>query len=75
MANFVSTDTGEPVTTDAGPRNIDAFGGIRTTSFEPMCGWTFAYNVNPALIATDTDGVTGGAANDVIASVTFRQFL
>ena len=29
-----------------------------------MCGWTFAYNINPGIIASVTDGVTGSVVHE-----------
>lgn len=48
-------------------RHTEAFGAIRIAQFTPTAGWTFAYNINPALVRTTTDGETGsvvrGATN------------
>lgn len=44
-------------------RHIEAFGAIRTAQFAPTTGWTFAYNINPALVRTSTDDATGSVTH------------
>lgn len=33
--------------------NLTAFGEMATAQFEPLCGWAFTYNINPALYKTE----------------------
>jgi hypothetical protein len=64
MAEAVYTDKGRSVTTTIHSSHTEAFGAVRTASFQPTTGWTFAYNINAALINSDTDGVTGSVDHD-----------
>jgi len=64
MANFVKTDTGDTIQVTVAPAHTEAFGAVRTASFQPTTGWTFAYNINAGLINSTTDGVTGGVAHE-----------
>lgn len=69
MANFIKTDTGDRVGIFVDQQHLEAFGAIRTSQFQPTTGWTFAYNINPGLIDTDTDGVTGGVTHSTNLAV------
>jgi len=59
MGTNVKTDGVNRVGVFMDARHTDAFDSLRVDSFTPMAGWTFAYNINPALITTETDGANG----------------
>jgi len=63
MGTSVRTDGVQRVGVFVDGKHADAFDSIRVAQFTPMCGWTFAYNINPALIVTDTDGVNGAVTH------------
>jgi hypothetical protein len=56
----IRTDENDTVRIIVDERHTEAFGAVRVSDFQPTIGWTFAYNINTGLIATDTDGVNGG---------------
>lgn len=65
MAEAVYTDRGRHVETRIGGVQSDAFGHVRTAAFAPTCGWTFAYNINPAMVRTSVDAGDSGSVTHV----------
>lgn len=37
-------------------RQVGAFGEQLVSQFNPQCGWTFAYNINPDIVGTTVTG-------------------
>lgn len=70
-----------PPTTTKTSDGLSSFGDARVSQFEPLCGWTFAYNINPAIvnsgiISTGTVSHSGsfavlstGTASDGMAAI------
>lgn len=62
----VNNDRNVEALVDPRGNQVMTFSGQHTEAFGALRGWTFAYNINAGLIKSTTD---------VVACVTFRQFL
>lgn len=70
MAVYARTEKGTALAVDI-VGDQSAFGDARVSQVTPLCGWTFAYGINPAIVrssVTGTGSVTASQSHAVVAT-------